>query len=214
LVSQSCGSYICGRKEIPQKHLSQNQTIFSMAMNSFFSFRSSIQLSQIRMAKWLGVSQSLMNMAEAQTRKLPGEAETLFIQCNQLLGSLKNPARPWPGIPDSTITFPKKTEDFERKRQTCERDILQLRKRELELIQEIEHQETALSFGKLALESAFVLENPRLLDMIDQWFEYVRLNYAADGPRALKDIRFQLGQKQRELDFLNEAMVDYAPGPY
>jgi hypothetical protein len=84
----------------------------------------------------------------------------------------------------------------------------------VELVKEIEHQETALAFGKLALESAFVLENPRLKDAMEQWFEVVRLNYATEGPRALKAVRFQLEQRQRELAFLNEALVDYAPGMY
>jgi hypothetical protein len=183
-------------------------------MSSFFSFRSKIQLSQIRLAKWLGVSQSHMNMAEAQTRKLPSEAEILFIQFDQLLESIKNPDSPWQGLPDGIITFPKKMEDFKRKQQTCERDIQQLRKREMEIVQQIEHQETALAFGKRALESGFVLENPLLKELFGQWFEEVRLDYAGEGPRALKGIRFQLAQKQRELDFLAGALVDYASGPY
>ena len=183
-------------------------------MSSFFSFRSKIQLSQIRLAKWLGVSQSHMNMAEAQKRKLPTEAEILFIQFNQLLESIKKPDSPWPGLPDSIITFPKKTGDMKRKQQACERDIQQLRKREMEIVQQIEHQETALAFGKQVLETDIVLENPRLKELLGQWFEEVRLYYAEEGPRALKGIRFQLGQKQRELDFLAGALLDYASGPY
>ena len=183
-------------------------------MSSFFSFRSKIQLSQIRLAKWLGVSQSHMNMAEAQKRKLPTEADILFIQFNQLLESIKKPDSPWPGLPDSTITFPKKTGDMKRKQQACERDIQQLRKREMEIVQQIEHQETALAFGKRVLETDIVLENPRLKELLGRWFEEVRLDYAEEGPRALKGIRFQLGQKQRELDFLAEALLDYASGPY
>lgn len=183
-------------------------------MSSFFSFRSRIQLHQIRLAKWLGVTQSHMNMAEAQKRKLPAEAETFFIHFNQLLESIKNPASPWPGLPESTITFPKKTEEFKRKRQTCERDIQGLRKQEMKIVQQIEYQETALAFGKMALESAIILENPKLKDILEQWFEEVRLDYATEGPRALKGIRFQLEQKQRELDFLAAALENYASGPY
>jgi len=183
-------------------------------MSSFFSFRSRIQLSQIRLAKWLGVSQSHMNMAEAQTRKLPSKADILFSQFYQLLESITKPDSPWPGLPDSIITFPKKNEDLKRKQQTCERDIQQLRKLELEIIQRIEHQETALAFGKRVLESDIVLENPRLKELLEIWFEEVRLDYAGEGPKALKGIRFQLEQKQRELDFLARALVDYASGPY
>jgi hypothetical protein len=58
------------------------------------------------------------------------------------------------------------------------------------------------------------LENPKLKDILEQWFEKVRLDYATEGPRALKSIRFHLGQKQSELDFLTEALKDYASGPY
>ena len=214
MLSQGCDRYVCDRKKVSQESLSQNQTVFSIAMSSFFSFRSKIQLSQIRLAKWLGVSQSHMNMAEAQKRKLPTEADILFIQFNQLLESIKKPDSPWPGLPDSTITFPKKTGDMKRKQQACERDIQQLRKREMEIVQQIEHQETALAFGKRVLETDIVLENPRLKELLGLWFEEVRLDYAEEGPRALKGIRFQLGQKQRELDFLAEALLDYASGPY
>jgi hypothetical protein len=187
---------------------------FLSAMSSYSSFRTKIHIGQSRLAKWLGVSQSLVNLAEAQKRKLPTKAEILFIQFNQLLDSIKNPDSPWPGLSESTITFPKKTEDFKRKQQTCERDIQQLRKLEMEIVQRIEHQETALAFGKRVLETDIVLENPRLKELLGQWFEEVRLDYAEEGPRALKGIRFQLGQKQRELDFLAEALLDYAPGPY
>ena len=187
---------------------------FLSAMSSYSSFRTKIHIGQSRLAKWLGVSQSLVNLAEAQKRKLPSEAEILFIQFNQLLESIKNPDSPWPGLSDSTITFPKKTEDFKRKQQACERDIQQLRKREMEIVQQIEHQETALAFGKRVLETDIVLENPRLKELLEIWFEEVRLDYAGEGPRALKGIRFQLEQKQRELDFLSGALVDYASGPY
>jgi len=183
-------------------------------MSSFSSFRTKIHIGQSRLAKWLGVSQTLVNLAEAQKRKLPSEAEILFSQFNQLLESIKNGDSPWPGLPDSTITFPQKNEDFKRKQQTCERDIQQLRKLEKEIVQKIEYQETALAFGKQVLESDIVLENPRLKELLEIWFEEVRLDYAEEGPRALKGIRFQLGQKQRELDFLAEALLDYAPGPY
>ena len=138
LLLQSCDRYVCDRKKVSQEYLSQNQTLFSIAMSSFFSFRSRIQLHQIRLAKWLGVTQSHMNMAEAQKRKLPTEAETLFIHFNQLLESIKNPASPWPGLPESTITFPKITEDFKRKHQTCERDIQGLRKQEMKIVQQID----------------------------------------------------------------------------
>ena len=103
---------------------------------------------------------------------------------------------------------------MKRKQQACERDIQQLRKREMEIVQQIEHQETALAFGKRVLETDIVLENPRLKELLGLWFEEVRLDYAEEGPRALKGIRFQLGQKQRELDFLAEALLDYASGPY
>jgi hypothetical protein len=58
------------------------------------------------------------------------------------------------------------------------------------------------------------LENLRLKELLEIWFEEVRLDYAEEGPRALKGIRFQLEQKQRELDFLSGALVDYASGPY
>jgi hypothetical protein len=183
-------------------------------MSSYSSFRTKIHIGQSRLAKWLGVSQSLVNLAEAQKRKLPTEADILFSQFNQLLESIKKPDSPWPGLSDSTITFPQKTGDLKRKQQTCERDIQQLRKREMEIVQQIEHQETALAFGKRVLETDIVLENPRLKELLGQWFEEVRLDYAEEGPRALKGIRFQLGQKQRELDFLAEALLDYAPGPY
>jgi hypothetical protein len=40
------------------------------------------------------------------------------------------------------------------------------------------------------------------------------LDYAGEGPMALKGVRFQLEQKQRELVFLSGALVDYASGPY
>jgi hypothetical protein len=156
---------------------------FLIAMSSYSSFRTKIQIGQSRLAKWLGVSQSLVNLAEAQKRKLPSEAEILFIRFNQLL-------------------------------ETCERDIQQLRKLEMEILQRIEHQETALAFGKQVLETDLVLENPRLKELLELWFEEVRLDYAEEGPRALKGIRFQLEQKKRELDFLAEALVNYAPGPY
>jgi hypothetical protein len=102
----------------------------------------------------------------------------------------------------------------ERQQQACEKDIKQLRKRELEIVQQIEHQETALAFGKRVLETDIVLENPRLKELLEIWFEEVRLDYAGEGPRALKGIRFQLEQKQRELDFLAGALLDYASGPY
>jgi hypothetical protein len=64
------------------------------------------------------------------------------------------------------------------------------------------------------LETDIVLENPRLKELLEIWFEEVRLDYAGEGPRALKGIRFQLEQKQRELDFLAGALLDYESGPY
>ena len=183
-------------------------------MNYYQSFRAKIQLSQSLLARWLKVSQSLINFAENGKRKLPSSADAQFFKMFQLLDVLPEPVPTWSGMHGSVISQPEKIEALGHKLQVCERDLQSLRTQKLQVESDTQKQERALAFGKTALEADFVTHDPRLKDAVERWFDDVRLKYALAGPRAIKQLHFQLEQKEREQKFLENTILDYAPGPY
>jgi len=192
----------------------KNILLLLWSMNDYQQFRTTMQLGQADLARWLQVSQSLINYAENGKRKLPSKAEARFLSLQQVLEALPAQPVPWAGVEGSLLTQPEKIEALQHKSQVCQRDMLAIRKRIAVLARDIEKQERAMHFAKMALESEWVMQDPALQTALEIWFERLRLKYAEEGRRALKHLEFQLEQTEREFQFLQNAVLDYAPGPY
>lgn len=183
-------------------------------MNEYQQFRTAIQLGQAELARWLQVSQALINYAENGKRKLPSKAEARFMALQQVLEALPTPPLPWEGETGSLLSQPEKVEAWQHKAEVCRQTLVLLSNRIALLARDIEKQERALHFAKQALEMEWVQQDPRLQTALENWYERLRLKYAEAGRRALAYLQFQLEQKEREYQFLQQAVADYAPGPY
>lgn len=177
-------------------------------MSSLIEFRNAFLLGQATLADWLGVSRTLLSLAETNRKSLSASALVRFSKLKQMAGEVPADLPPV----ETSITFGKKA-----------RASLQRAGRAANAVQSLRHQIRVLEEKMVCWQAGlqlcrylktldWVKADQPLWEAIDRYHEKTWITWCEKGPRQLKILRFYLSQSLREQEFLEELAEEYRNG--